>query len=427
MTEMTVVSADDVAVAAADANGADAAKPADIAAAETDVDLQTLSTLRPVAGGLGVAWSGLSVTIHTPTGALVAAVRPCSFVAGAGRTLAVMGSTGSGKTTLLSALAHRGPYSTGTISFVAEGRSAREPWSKTMKREIGFITQDDVVWPELTVRQSLCFTARLRLGLNAAEAAARVAVVLEVLRMARVADNRIGSVAVRGLSGGERKRLCIGTELVTGPRLLFCDEPSSGLDSSMAVIVVKVLREVSRLGIGVVSSIHQPSSVLFALFDDVCFLEQGQLMYAGEAAKLGAYFGDLGHPTPHGHATTDWVMDLLVFDRLNANAKAAVAKDNACEAGAVDGAAGRGGALGGAAAYSAVSFEADLYSSSAWEQTKVLLQREWLMERPKLWQPQTLKMMCGIALIISIFWWRTGYAEADIFARLSYCFFIIMM
>ena len=143
----------------------------------------------------------------------------------------------------------------------------------------GSSVQDDVVVAQLTVRQSLLFAAALRMGRSATadQQRARVDEVIEQLRLTKCADTIVGQAGARGISGGERKRLCIGTELLTKPRLLFLDEPTSGLDSSTAEIVVQVLKALAQKDrVTVVCSIHQPGSQIYHVFDKLCFLDGGR-------------------------------------------------------------------------------------------------------------------------------------------------------
>jgi len=130
----------------------------------------------------------------------------------AGSVVAVMGPTGSGKTTLLNALAHRGPAPTGEILF------SGKRWSPELRRGIGFVEQDDIVIDELTVRESLHYMARLRLprALDAAAKAARVDEIIAMLALGKAAYTKVAQI-----SGGERKRLCIGQELLSSPKVLL--------------------------------------------------------------------------------------------------------------------------------------------------------------------------------------------------------------
>lgn len=99
------------------------------------------------------------------------------------------------------------------------------------------------------------------------------------------ADRNIGNWHLRGISGGEKRRLSISVEILTQPQVLFLDEPSSGLDSASALFVIQVLRNIAHEGKIVVFSIHHPSSDVFNLFDDLYLLSGGEAVYFGEAPK----------------------------------------------------------------------------------------------------------------------------------------------
>lgn len=97
------------------------------------------------------------------------------------------------------------------------------------------------------------------------------------------ADRQIGNWHLRGISGGEKKRLSIALEILVRPRILFLDEPTTGLDSAASFFVIQAIRNLARDGRTVISSIHQPSSEVFALFDDLYLLSGGEVVYFGEA------------------------------------------------------------------------------------------------------------------------------------------------
>ena len=180
----------------------------------------------------------------------------------AGTLVGILGPSGSGKTSLLSILGGRsGARVEGRVSISGTGGI-----SKAARRRIGFVTQDDVVWSSLTVSESLMYAAELRLpsGWPSIRRMARVDAVIATLGLRHVADTPVGGAARRGLSGGERKRLCIGLELLSFPRLMLLDEPSSGLDATTALRLVTTLRELTRQQAPSASAalltVHQPSS-----------------------------------------------------------------------------------------------------------------------------------------------------------------------
>ncbi|XP_028777514.1 ABC transporter G family member 22 isoform X1 [Neltuma alba] len=209
-----------------------------------------------------------------------------------GEVLALMGPSGSGKTTLLNLLGGRLIQSTagGSITY------NDQPYSKYLKSKIGFVTQDDVLFPHLTVKETLTYSARLRLPdtFTKDQKEKRALDVIYELGLDRCKDTMIGGSFVRGVSGGERKRVCIGNEIIINPSLLFLDEPTSGLDSTTALKIVQMLQDIAEAGKTVVTTIHQPSSRLFHKFDKLILLGKGSLLYFGKASEAMPYFQSIG-------------------------------------------------------------------------------------------------------------------------------------
>lgn len=148
-----------------------------------------------------------------------------------------------------------------------------------------YVTQEDVLLGTLTVKETISYSAHLRLPTSMSKEEVNSIIDGTIIEMGLqdCADRLIGNWHFRGISGGEKKRLSIALEILTRPRLLFLDEPTSGLDSASAFFVVQTLRNVARDGRTVISSIHQPSSEVFALFDDLFLLSGGETVYFGEA------------------------------------------------------------------------------------------------------------------------------------------------
>ncbi|KAL6496364.1 ABC transporter G member 22 [Orobanche gracilis] len=209
-----------------------------------------------------------------------------------GEVLALMGPSGSGKTTLLSLLGGRSrePTYGGSITY------NDQPYCKSLKSRIGFVTQDDVLFPHLTVKETLTYAARLRLPktLSKEEKDQRATDVIYELALDSCQDTMIGGSFVRGVSGGERKRVCIGNEIIINPSLLFLDEPTSGLDSTTALRIVDTLHDIAEDGKTVITTIHQPSSRLFLKFDKLILLGKGSLLYFGKTLEAMAYFSSIG-------------------------------------------------------------------------------------------------------------------------------------
>ncbi|XP_010553412.1 PREDICTED: ABC transporter G family member 27 isoform X2 [Tarenaya hassleriana] len=209
-----------------------------------------------------------------------------------GDLVALMGPSGSGKTTLLNLLGGRLNQQNvgGSISY------NDKPYSKHLKSRMGFVTQDDVLFPHLTVRETLTYTALLRLPqtLTKHQKEQRALSVIQELGLERCQDTMIGGSFVRGISGGERKRVCIGNEIMINPSILFLDEPTSSLDSTTALKIVQMLQSIAEAGKTIVTTIHQPSSRLFHRFDKLIMLSRGSLLYFGKASQAMSYFSSLG-------------------------------------------------------------------------------------------------------------------------------------
>ncbi|KAK4492355.1 hypothetical protein RD792_003159 [Penstemon davidsonii] len=220
-----------------------------------------------------------------------------------GRIMAIMGPSGSGKSTLLDTLAGRlarNIVMTGNI--LLNGKKRRLDFGV-----VAYVTQEDVLLGTLTVRETISYSANLRLPstLSKEEVKGIVEGTIMELGLLDCADTQVGNWQLRGISGGEKKRLSIALEILTRPRLLFLDEPTSGLDSASAFFVIQSIKNLARDGRTVISSIHQPSSEVFALFDDLYLLSGGETVYFGEA-KLA-----LKEET---HKTSDPLMNLATAD-----------------------------------------------------------------------------------------------------------------
>ncbi|XP_074274697.1 ABC transporter G family member 21 [Silene latifolia] len=209
-----------------------------------------------------------------------------------GELLAMLGPSGSGKTTLLTALSGRVPKNLLGGSITYNGN----PFCGDIKRKIGFVTQDEVLYPHLTVLETLTYAALLRLPkkLTRLEKTEQVEMVIAELGLLRCRNTMVGGPLVRGASGGERKRVSIGQEMLVNPSLLLLDEPTSGLDSTTAQRIMATLKRLARSGRTVVTTIHQPSSRLYQMFDKVVVLSDGFPIYSGNASRVMDYFCSIG-------------------------------------------------------------------------------------------------------------------------------------
>ncbi|XP_062022523.1 ABC transporter G family member 14 isoform X2 [Rosa rugosa] len=225
-----------------------------------------------------------------------------------GEILAMLGPSGSGKTTLLTALGGRlhGKLS-GKITYNSQ------PFCGSIKRRTGFVAQEDVLYPHLTVTETLVFTALLRLPntLTRDEKVQHVEQVISELGLTRCRSSMIGGPLFRGISGGEKKRVSIGQEMLINPSLLLLDEPTSGLDSTTAQRILTTVKRLAGGGRTVVTTIHQPSSRLYHMFDKLVLLSEGYPIYYGPASAALEYFSSIGFSTSLPYVNpADLLLDL---------------------------------------------------------------------------------------------------------------------
>ncbi|XP_031122874.1 ABC transporter G family member 15-like isoform X2 [Ipomoea triloba] len=181
---------------------------------------------------------------------------------------------------------------------------------------VAYVTQEDVLLGTLTPREAITYSAKLRLPTTMTNQDIKEIVEGTIMEMGLLdcADRLVGNWQLRGISGGEKKRLSIALEILVRPRILFLDEPTSGLDSASAFFVVQALKNICRDGRTVVSSIHQPSSEVFALFDDLYLLSGGETVYFGEAKNAVQFFAEAGFPCPSRRNPSDHFLRCINSD-----------------------------------------------------------------------------------------------------------------
>ncbi|KAH7439020.1 hypothetical protein KP509_04G041200 [Ceratopteris richardii] len=229
---------------------------------------------------------------------------------------ALVGVSGAGKTTLLDVLAGR--KTTGTIE--GDIRISGFPKKqKTFSRISGYCEQNDIHSPNVTVVESLTYSAWLRLPKEVDNRTRMMFVeeVMELIELTSVKDALVGLPGVNGLSSEQRKRLTIAVELVANPSIIFMDEPTSGLDARAAAIVMRTVRNTVNTGRTVVCTIHQPSIDIFESFDELLLLKRGgEVIYAGSlgvnSCKLIEYFQGIPgiQPIKEGYNPAAWMLDV---------------------------------------------------------------------------------------------------------------------
>ncbi|KAK2734924.1 hypothetical protein FQN57_001421 [Myotisia sp. PD_48] len=236
-----------------------------------------------------------------------------------GSLTAIIGGSGSGKTSFLNAVAGRVAGGRTNISGVTLFNSVADINSVRSS----YVMQQDVLIPTLTVRETLQYAADLRLPppTTAEERRDVVDRVILELGLKECADTRIGTTAHKGCSGGEKRRTSIGVQMLANPSVLFCDEPTTGLDATSAFQVVRSLKKLALDGRTIVISIHAPRSEIWGLFDRVVLLSRGSVLYSGDALESLNHFEECGHSIPQFVNPAEFLIDLAAYDNRTPEAE----------------------------------------------------------------------------------------------------------
>lgn len=223
-----------------------------------------------------------------------------------------MGPSGSGKTSLIHAIAGKLKEDK-KIKLSGMRYINDEPLNGDAQVPAAFIEQETNFFPHMTVKETLDFRVELKLGrkLGKDDRDKLVADLLDALSLTKAANTKVGNSKIRGVSGGERKRLSIACEMISSPTVIFLDEPTSGLDSFQAEQVVTTMRNLADSGETVIAVIHQPSQKVFSMFDDLLLLSEGRQMYFGEVKKARAYFESIGYHALKEVGTAEHVLDCI--------------------------------------------------------------------------------------------------------------------
>lgn len=223
----------------------------------------------------------------------------------------VMGGSGAGKSTFVNVLMGKANATEGSIKINGHHKDMSK-----YKKLIGYVPQDDIVFPELTVRENILHSARCRLPSSWRGKAIQdhVDALIACLQLTHVQHSRVGDAAKPIISGGQRKRVNIGMELASAPMAIFLDEPTSGLDATSAASIMRLLRAISRLGVTTIAIIHQPREQIFYGFDQLLLLSQGRSVYSGPTEDVQGYFENMGFAFPQRSNPADALIDIITGD-----------------------------------------------------------------------------------------------------------------
>ncbi|MCK6617450.1 MAG: ATP-binding cassette domain-containing protein [Cyclobacteriaceae bacterium] len=248
---------------------------------------EILNAFKKLSDGGRISLEAKAISFKFKNGKL--GLRQVNLAEQSGNLVALMGASGAGKSTLLYVLNGTEKPSEGQV-LINGIDIHKEP--EKIEGIIGFVPQDDLLIEDLTVYENLYYAAKLCFN-NKDEESIHFLVMktLEDLGLAEIKDLKVGSPLRKTISGGQRKRLNIGLELLREPAVLFCDEPTSGLSSRDSENIIDLLKELSLKGKLVFAVIHQPSSDIFKKFDRLLILDTGGYqIYYGNPVDAIVYF-----------------------------------------------------------------------------------------------------------------------------------------
>lgn len=225
----------------------------------------------------------------------------------AGDLTAIIGPSGAGKSTLLNILSG---YTTRNIQGeITVNGSPRE--LKKFYTQSAYIMQDTELQQFLTVMEAMHFSVNLKVGdqLGRSAKKERIKRILEAIGMYETRQTESGH-----LSGGQKKRLSVALELVTNPPIMFLDEPTSGLDSSTSTQLISLLKKLADEGRTIICTIHQPSALMFQMFDHLFAIADGQCIYTGSTNNLVPFLSELNLKCPESYNPADYLLEIATND-----------------------------------------------------------------------------------------------------------------
>ncbi|RWW02091.1 hypothetical protein BHE74_00039495 [Ensete ventricosum] len=274
----------------------------------------------PSERGVYLTWEELSVTASNGSGAPHVILAGLTGYAQPGEVTAIMGPSGCGKSTLLDALAGRLGSSTRRSGHIlVNGRRQRLSFGTSVRLPVPYAFPWLNLFPicffsfvSNDLLRPVYYSAELQLPktMTKSEKRERADMTIREMGLQDAMDTRIGGYSSKGISGGQKRRVSICVEILTRPKLLFLDEPTSGLDSAASYHIMHRIVNLARHdGMTILASIHQPSSEVFELFDNLCLLSSGRTVYFGPTSRTNAV-----SPHPSQHNICDIVLaDVIRF------------------------------------------------------------------------------------------------------------------
>ncbi|PBK97301.1 P-loop containing nucleoside triphosphate hydrolase protein [Armillaria gallica] len=283
-------------------------------------NIKVISRAANAVAGVDIDLVDYTLRIRTRGGKSLEVLQGINTCFEAGKVNVILGPSGSGKSSLLNLMAQR-LQSTLRTTYVAEGDLALNgvvASGEVVRALCSYVMQDDAaLLPYLTVRETLRFAAGLRLPgwMSKEEKRQKADEVMFKMGLKDCADTLVGSELLKGISGGEKRRVSIAIQVLTEPQVLMLDEPTSGLDAFTAASIMDVLRQLAEEGRTIITTLHQSSSELFKHFGNVLLLTKGgRVAYSGPACDMLEYMESVGFKCPSAMNPADFALDAVSVD-----------------------------------------------------------------------------------------------------------------
>ncbi|KAL4474930.1 hypothetical protein ABPG74_001626 [Tetrahymena malaccensis] len=261
---------------------------------------------------IDISFKNISYSVIQKQGKSKNILKNLTGVMKSGEVTAILGPSGGGKTSLLNILSGKivnGKNIQLTGQIMANGQTFS---NQDFTKFSGYVMQNDILLDFFTVREAIQFAADLKVNGTAEKKKQRVNEIIKILKLERCQNTLIGGENVKGISGGERKRVNIACELISDPQVLFLDEPTSGLDSFTSYLVIKLLKDYAQQkNKNVIMSIHSPNKDIWDLFDNVIFMSQGRFVYQGKTKNINKFFDQQDLICPKNMCKADYYMSQI--------------------------------------------------------------------------------------------------------------------
>lgn len=376
---------------------------------------------------LSLAWENLSFTvIDKKTKEEKRIVNAMTGSLAPGSLCAILGASGCGKTSFLDAIAGRKPKNQISGTVYVNGRA-----DVSMKHVSKYCTQDDALFGNLTVRETLLYAARFNLP-QATSEATKAEVVDELLvefGLKEVENVIIGTPLLKGISGGQKRRVSAASQLIgMNGGILFLDEPTSGLDSVAAYSVVESIKRLAESkNCTVMATIHQPSTETFNMFSHVLIMAKGQTVFFGPRSDALSYFEGIGRPVPlHSNPSdvylqmtnTDFLADKVAGNKEVSDLITSFANSKNAEAIRQD--------VDAIKQEKTDFLESHGYHNSFFYQTGVLMHRAFLnATKNPLSYWVRVAMYLGLAILMGTTWLKLGFEQSNVTNRMVSMYFSV--